>query len=157
MAATWCSSSTSRVGRFQNISRANGVSSAYVYDSDGRLLTLTHSGGHGVNIPFAYSYDAARNRSLQGTSVGQPLITQAATNTFDRSNRLLMSGSTSYSYDANGNLISSTGTGGHVNERGYLGAWNDSGYFGWNFRHIYSKRSAGPAHHVHRSSKYWDS
>ena len=49
---------------------------------------------------------------MQSTTVGQALTTQAVANTFDNANRLLTSGSTSYSYDANGNLISASGTGG---------------------------------------------
>ena len=98
--------------RLQNIGRSNGVSSSYVYDSDDRPLTLTHSGGQGIHIPLSYSYDAVGNPTLQSTSVGQSLITQAVTNTFDNANRLLTNGSTSYSYDANGNLVSSSGPGG---------------------------------------------
>ena len=66
------------------------------------------SGGQGINIPLVYSYGCGGNRSSQATSVGQPLITQAVSNTFDNANRLLTSGSASYSYDANGNPISAT-------------------------------------------------
>ena len=100
--------------RLQNITRANGVSSTLRYDAGSRLLALNHSGGQGINLPLAYSYDAVGNRSLQDTNVGQPLVTQAVTNTFDNANRLLTSGATSYSYDANGNLVSSTGPGGTI-------------------------------------------
>lgn len=95
--------------RLQSITRGNGVSSSYAYDNAGRLLTLTHSGGQGINIPLTYSYDTVGNRTTQSTTVGQPLISQAVANTFDIANRLLTSGSTSDTYDANGNLASSTG------------------------------------------------
>jgi len=90
------------------IARANGVASSYAYDNAGRLLSITHSGGQGINIPLTYSYDAVSNRTTQTTAVGQPLITQPAANTFDNANRLLTSSSTSYAYDANGNLTSAT-------------------------------------------------
>jgi RHS repeat-associated protein len=95
--------------RLQDITRGNGVSSSYVYDNAGDLLTLTHSGGQAINIPLTFSYDSVGSRTSQSTSVGQPLTTQPATNTFDNANRLLSSGPTPYSYDANGNLTSSSG------------------------------------------------
>jgi RHS repeat-associated protein len=98
--------------RLQTISRANGISTNYIYDPDGRVSNITHAGGHGINIPLVYSYDVVGNRLSQSTAVGGPLMTQPVTNTFDSANRLLTSGSTSYSYDANGNLASASGPSG---------------------------------------------
>ncbi|MGO9275174.1 MAG: RHS repeat-associated core domain-containing protein, partial [Terriglobia bacterium] len=92
-----------------------GVSSSFSYDRASQLLTLTHSGGQSINIPLAYSYDSVGTRTTQSTSVGQPLTTQAVANTFDNANRLLSNGSSSYTYDANGNLASSTGPAGTTN------------------------------------------
>jgi RHS repeat-associated protein len=97
--------------RLVSLTRANGVNSQYAYDPAGRLLSLTHSGGQGINVPLKYVYDAGGNRSSAST-VGQPLTTQTVASTYDNANRLLTSGSTSYSYDANGNLVSASGSSG---------------------------------------------
>jgi RHS repeat-associated protein len=99
--------------QLQTITRANGVSSQYAYDAGGRLSSLTHSGPAGVINAQAYAYDAAGNRIFYSTNLGQPLITQPVSSTFDAANRLVSSGGASFTYDANGNLAStadSTGT-----------------------------------------------
>jgi RHS repeat-associated protein len=89
-----------------SISRSNGVGSQYSYDPAGRLLVLTHSGGQGVQIPLAYSYDAANEASVFATSVLQP---QPVSNSYDTGGRLIQSGGTTYTYDENGNLASAAG------------------------------------------------
>jgi len=91
--------------RLTSITRPNGVSTQNTYDAGGDLLAMTHSGGQGISIPLTYSYDAAANRSAYSTNFAQP---QAVTNTFDPYNRLTQSGATSYTYDNNGSLNSST-------------------------------------------------
>ncbi len=102
--------------RLKTLSRANGVNSSYAYDLASRLLSITHSGGQGINIPLTYAYDPASNRTMATSTVAQPLTTQAVTNTFNDNNQLVSSsasaGATSYSYDANGNLVSASGPGG---------------------------------------------
>ncbi len=85
--------------------RLNGVSSQYTYDAAAHLLSITHSGGQGINIPLTYAYDPAINRTTYGASSTQPA---AVANNFDPYNRLTASGGTSYAYDDNGALISST-------------------------------------------------
>lgn len=101
--------------RLTTINRANNMSSKYVYDNGGRLLSITHVGG-AVNIPLTYYYDAVGNRVSQSTSLGQPLITQAVTSTFNNANQLISfrdtSGTADYSFDANGNLLSAAGPSG---------------------------------------------
>jgi len=52
------------------------------------------------------------NRISQQTSSAQPLITQATVDTLDDANRLIRHGSTTLTYDANGNLISEVGSNG---------------------------------------------
>lgn len=91
--------------RVTTITRPNSVSSQYTYDAMTDLLSLTHSGGQGVQLPLTYSYDAANNRSTYTGNFAQPL---AVANTFDTDNRLTKSGATSYAYDDNGSLTSST-------------------------------------------------
>jgi len=88
-----------------SITRPNGVSTQDTYDAAGGLLTITHSGGQSIQVPLTYSYDASSNRSAYTANFAQP---QAVANTFDSDNRLTASGGTSYTYDDNGNLTSST-------------------------------------------------
>jgi len=87
------------------VTRSNGVSSQYTYDSAGRLVSITHSGGQGIQIPLGYSNDAANDRLLYTTDVVEP---PAVNNTFDAGGRLVQSGSSTYTYDDNGNLTSAT-------------------------------------------------
>jgi RHS repeat-associated protein len=87
------------------IARPDGVSSQYTYDAAGNLLSLTHSGGQGIQIPLSYSYDAATNPSSYSVNFAQP---QAVANAFDSDNRLTASGGTSYTYNDDGSLTSST-------------------------------------------------
>lgn len=93
------------------IARSNGVSSQYTYDPAGRLLSLVHQGGQGVQIPFAYSYDAAGERSTYSTNFTAP---QAAINIFDAGERLTEGGATSYTYDDNGNVAFAKGSTGTI-------------------------------------------
>jgi RHS repeat-associated protein len=55
------------------------------------------------------------NRSSYGTNTAQPLVTQPASNQIGIGNRLLQSGASSFSYDANGSLLSSTNSNGTTN------------------------------------------
>jgi RHS repeat-associated protein len=87
------------------ISRPNGVSTAYTYDSIGRLLGLNHSKGSVAIETESYAYDGIGNRTSHATSVGQALSTPPTTNLFDAANRLVQFGSIPETYDANGNLI----------------------------------------------------
>lgn len=90
-----------------SLTRSNGVGSQYMYDSAGRLTSISHLGGQGIQVPLAYAYDVADNRSLFTTNGALP---QAASNTFDAAHRLTQNGTTSYSYDDNGNVTSATDT-----------------------------------------------
>ena len=91
--------------RLVGITRPNGVSSQITYDGVGDPLSISHSGGQGIQLPLSYTYDAASNRSTYATNFAQPT---AVANTFDADNRLVKSGTTSYAYDDDGALISST-------------------------------------------------
>jgi RHS repeat-associated protein len=88
-----------------NLARSNSVASQYAYDPAGRLVSLAHSGGQGIQIPLSYTYDAADNRSLFSTNGALP---QGANNAFDPAHRLTLNGATAYSYDDSGNVTATT-------------------------------------------------
>src|SRR5262249_45565083 len=92
-----------------SLTRSNGVTSQYIYDPAGRLASLAHSGGQGIQLPFNYAYDAADDRSIFTTNGAVP---QGVTNTFDAAHRLIQSGATTYAYDDNGNLTSAVDSAG---------------------------------------------
>ncbi len=94
------------------LSRSNSVVSNYAYDALGRVQTIGHVLGSSSLASLSYTYDAVGNPIGQQTSLGQGLITQAATTSFNNANRIVQSGSTAYSYDNDGNLISQTGPAG---------------------------------------------
>jgi RHS repeat-associated protein len=93
--------------RLVSLTRSNGLSSQYVYDTVGRLLSVTHAGGQSIQVPLTYAYDAANNRSLFSTN---GVLPQASNNSFDTAHRLTLNGTTSYTYDDTGNVISTTDT-----------------------------------------------
>ena len=92
-------------------SRANTVNSQYTYDGDQRLLSLNHTGPAGALASQAYGYDAVGNRTSSMTNVAQTLVTQAvAAASYDVNSQQNQFGSTTNSFDANGNLLSATST-----------------------------------------------
>ena len=88
-----------------SVVRPDGVSSQYTYDAAAKLLSIGHSGGQGIQIALPYAYDPASNPINYSLTFAQPA---AVANTYDSDNRLTASGGTSYSYDDNGAMISST-------------------------------------------------
>ncbi|MGI8552352.1 MAG: RHS repeat-associated core domain-containing protein, partial [Dehalococcoidia bacterium] len=75
--------------------------SSYAYDNANRLTAANYASGD----VQSYSYDLAGNR------IGQSSNGVPTTNSFDRANRMLASGSTSYGYDLSGNQTSKTAAG----------------------------------------------
>ena len=95
------------------VSRMNGVSSAFSYDSVARLLTIAHAKGTSVIDTESYGYDAAGNRTSHSTSIGQSLITPAvATASYDGDNEQTQFGTTANVFDASGNSRSTASSGG---------------------------------------------
>ncbi len=80
----------------------------YTYNAAGKLAAFTEQEG-GNKALYEYTYDSSGNRirlEIKGTD--RP---ETVTYRYDRSNRLIESvstitGQTTYTYDANGNLIS---------------------------------------------------
>jgi RHS repeat-associated protein len=89
-------------------SRANGVTSQNAYDALGRVLSATHTGPAGVLNNQTYTYDPIGNRANSTTGIAQALVTQAvASAVYDVNNEQSQFGSTTNTFDANGNLASS--------------------------------------------------
>ncbi len=88
----------------KTITRSNGVSTGYEYDTLGRLTKILHQNTQGIINEQSYGLDATGNRILNTTEIAQSLTTRASTSIIDaESNRLLNHGDVSYTYDNNGN------------------------------------------------------
>jgi RHS repeat-associated protein len=96
--------------RPSSLTRSNGVKTDYSFDPVGQLLSIVHSRGTSSVLSLGYSYDATGQRISQQSTAAQPLVTEATTANVDDANRLVQRGATSFSYDANGNLASETGS-----------------------------------------------
>jgi RHS repeat-associated protein len=94
------------------LSRLNGVVSNYGYDALGRVQSIGHALGANSLASLGYAYDAVSNRTGQQTSLAQALITQPTVESYDNANRLLQAGSTTYTYDNNGNLTAQSNSAG---------------------------------------------
>jgi RHS repeat-associated protein len=94
------------------LGRSNGVSSTITRDALARVLSIAHQAGSNVLASFSYGYDPAGNRSSLATGLAQALTTPAATGTFDAANEATGFGSQSFTYDANGNRLTESGSGG---------------------------------------------
>jgi RHS repeat-associated protein len=115
-----------------NASRTNGVTSQNSYDALGRLSSMIHTGPAGVLNNQTYSYDQVGNRVSTTTGIAQSLITPAvATAAYDVNNQQNEFGSTANTFDANGNVSSSSSSSGSTtytwNSRNRLGSIVTSG------------------------------
>jgi YD repeat-containing protein len=88
-------------GQRTGITRPNGVSSTYAYDIKGRLTSVVHAGQGGTIQSFAYTLDAAGNRTSVTSLAGTENYTLDA---LDRlTNVTYPNGDiVSYTYDPNG-------------------------------------------------------
>jgi len=91
---------------------ARGDTQSYAYDGAGRMTSRTD----GLGNALYWTYDKRGNRLTQANRVGTPAI--AITWTYDNANRLLTrvadGVTTTYGYDANGNLTSAQGPSGTI-------------------------------------------
>lgn len=97
--------------RLINVNYPDGSTITHEYDKASRLTSiLDYSADATINGVFQYTLDALGNRTE--VSYYQPLMaTPASQNvsyTYDNDNRLLTAGTTTFSYDNNGNLTSKT-------------------------------------------------
>jgi RHS repeat-associated protein len=95
------------VGNLIGESRSNGTESTYRYDANNNLSEITHQKGGDKFAQIIYSRDAVGNSI--GESAALPLEVamdaRALTTTYNDVNQILTSGSDTYSYDVDGNLI----------------------------------------------------
>jgi RHS repeat-associated protein len=91
-------------GRRLRVDHVSGDSVSFSYDSADRLLQETHRNASGVVIfEQTFTYDDVGNRLTQQIT-GQARTVLA----YDSADKLLIAGSTTFAYDANGRLISKT-------------------------------------------------
>ncbi len=101
-------------GRRTRIDEADGTSRSYNYDVLSRLTqerVTDVAGGLIVQRDFAYDPVGNRLTLTRDSSSGDPTTTS---NTYDARDRLLTEGTTSYSWNTNGNMISKSGPDGAV-------------------------------------------
>jgi RHS repeat-associated protein len=92
-----------------SLTRQNGVVSTFSYDRMARLLGITHQNGPNILDTEAYTYDAIGNRNRHTTLIGQPLTTPAVSPAaYDADNEQLQFVPSTNSFDADGNLTSTT-------------------------------------------------
>ena len=87
----------SPAGRRSSVTEQDGSIETYSYDGSGRLSTEVRTGSAPHNI--AHTYDAVGNRT-QLVRSGAP-----TTFTYNADDQLVADGASSYTYDANGNLV----------------------------------------------------
>ena len=97
-----------------SLSRSNGVSSTVTRDPLARISSIVHQAGSNPLAAFSYSYDPSGNRAGQSTGLAQALTTPATTGTFNLANEMSAFGGQSLTYDANGNRLTESGTGGNT-------------------------------------------
>ncbi len=91
---------------------SNGVNSSFVRDALGRVQTINHQKGAAILYTQDLQYDPEGNPLRSGSNAPQPLATSAAVATFDNENRLLTRNGVTYTYDDEGNRVSTSGPGG---------------------------------------------
>jgi len=96
-------------GRRTRMALPNGVSTEYQYDAASRLTALIYHRGLSLLGDLTYQYDRASNRAGVGGSFARALLPNSVSSaTYDAANRQLQFGNKQMSFDANGNLSSTT-------------------------------------------------
>jgi RHS repeat-associated protein len=91
--------------------RSNSTSSSYTYDANGRLGSISHKKGTTAFATLSYSRNAAGNITAETANLPvQPVpVNISGVATVNNNNQLVSWGSSSYSYDADGNLTAVSG------------------------------------------------
>jgi RHS repeat-associated protein len=93
-------------GRRSSITLPNGVIGDYGYDAGSNLTNITYRQGANVIGNLTYEYNAVRARTKVGGSLARTISTPAvALGTYNAANQLVQRGTTTYTYDNNGNLL----------------------------------------------------
>ncbi len=98
-------------GNRTRIDEAGGLSRSYTYDALYRLVGEEVTGSTGLFYRNGFTYDPVGNRLTQAKT-GSTGGTTTLTYGYDNRDRLLTETGTSYTWDANGNLRSKSGTDG---------------------------------------------
>ena len=97
-------------GSIDQISLPNGTYTKYIYDSAGRLTGLQNKKSDGTVISsYTYTLDAVGNHTnvIANEPLTAPALTVANLSySYDKANRILNAGSTTFSHDGNGNMLS---------------------------------------------------
>jgi RHS repeat-associated protein len=101
-------------GRLEKSTNPNGTYTEYSYDAAGRMTGLSNKKGDGTIISsYTFELDALGNHLEEDViePYGAPTLTDLnLTNTYNSENEITSSGSTSFSFDANGNRTLKAGT-----------------------------------------------
>ena len=104
--ATSVSYSYDAAGRRSSMTLPNGVIGDYGYDVGSNLTSITYRQGANVIGNLTYDYNAVRARTKVGGSLARTTSTAAAPlGTYNAADQLVQRGSTTYTYDNNGNLL----------------------------------------------------
>jgi len=98
-------------GRRTQVTESDGTVEVFAYDGRNRLTSETRTGSNPYTA--SHAYDTVGNRVQQVRS-GAPVAF-----VYDNNDRLLSDGTSTFAYDANGNLVSRT-TGAVVTQYGYV-------------------------------------
>ncbi|TPQ26258.1 hypothetical protein C2U68_11950 [Methylomonas koyamae] len=107
-------------GNLTKVTRPSGVFFRYTYDAAHRLTDITDALGGRIH----YTLDAIGNRTKEEILDSSGTVVKTRSRVFDALSRLQQdigayNQTTSYAYDANGNLTQTTDAAGHVSQRQY--------------------------------------
>lgn len=91
--------------RRSSMTLPNGVEAVYNYDDASQLTGIIYSKGGTAIGDLTYAYDATGRRIQMGGSLAAAALPQNMTATYDANNRISQFNGSTYTYDANGNLV----------------------------------------------------
>ena len=101
-------------GHRPQIGELGGVTRSYAYDAAGRLTQESVNGPGGLVFTDAFTYDAAGNRTQVARTPAAGAV-ETRLFTYDTRDRLLTDGSVTFTWDADGRLLTKSGSTGLVN------------------------------------------